>query len=221
VPRRPLAVVSAGITLVPLVVLRWRGLQAGGAGRSLVYFSCLGAGFMLAEIGLIQRFVLLLGHQTYAVTVVLFGLLAGAGLGSLASGRLPLSSPRPLRLALLGLILVIGGYAFGLSGVFEAAAPLSFALRLTIALLLLVVLGFLLGMPFPTALRALSARHAPLIAWGIGVNGFASVLAGTLAVPLAMVVGFRAVLMLGALAYGVAALSAPVGVRDAAGPGRR
>ena len=34
---------------------------------------------MLIEIGLMQRFVLFLGHPVYALTVVLFTLLLGGG----------------------------------------------------------------------------------------------------------------------------------------------
>ena len=42
------------------------------------------------EIGLMHHFVLLLGHQSYSVTVVLFGLLVGASIGSMLSERFPL-----------------------------------------------------------------------------------------------------------------------------------
>ena len=54
-------------------------------GRPLAYFACLGAGFMLIEVALLQRFVLLLGHPVYSLTVTLFSLLLGTGIGSLLS----------------------------------------------------------------------------------------------------------------------------------------
>src|SRR6185312_8390753 len=78
-------VLATVLILLPLVALRWRGLGVPGAGRGVLYFACLGAGFMLVEIGIIQRFVLFLGHQSYAIIVVLFTLLLGAGAGSLWS----------------------------------------------------------------------------------------------------------------------------------------
>ena len=37
---------------------------------------------MLIEVALLQRFVLLLGHPVYSLTVTLFSLLLGTGLGS-------------------------------------------------------------------------------------------------------------------------------------------
>ena len=54
----------------------------------LVYFGALGAGFMLIEVAVLQRFVLLLGHPVYSLTVTLFSLLLGTGLGAAWSRRL-------------------------------------------------------------------------------------------------------------------------------------
>ena len=51
----------------------------------LLYFIAVGLGYILVEIAFIQRFVLFLGHPTYALTVVVFLLLLASGGGSLAS----------------------------------------------------------------------------------------------------------------------------------------
>jgi hypothetical protein len=206
-----LAGVSAVFTLLPLVVLRRRGLRSQGASRSIGYFACLGGAFMLLEIGLIARFVLLLGHQSYAITVVLFGFMLGAGLGSFFSARISISSRRPLGVAIAILVSVICLYGVALGPLFDAVAAGSFGLRLTVALVLLVGLGFLLGIPFPTALRALETRGSPMVAWAIGVNGFASVIGSSVAIPIAMLLGFRFLLLLAALLYGVAIALAPLG----------
>ena len=50
-----------------------------GLGASAAYFACLGAAFMLIEVALLQRFVLLLGHPVYSLTVTLLSLLLGTG----------------------------------------------------------------------------------------------------------------------------------------------
>jgi hypothetical protein len=57
-----------------------------GVAPALVYFSCLGAGFMLVEVALMQTFIRFLGHPTFALTVVLFVLLLAGGVGSLYCG---------------------------------------------------------------------------------------------------------------------------------------
>lgn len=202
-----LGAIAIAFILLPLLAFRARGLNAAGAGRVLVYFSCLGAGFMLVEIGLIQRFVLLLGHQSYAVTVVLLGLLVGAGVGSLWSSRLDADS-RPW-LPFAAIVGVVLAYAVALGHLFLLAAPLPFAWRLALALLLVVGLGLLLGIPFPTALRRVQQTSPQLGAWAIGVNGFASVLGSTAAVPLAMLAGLRAVLLLGLALYVLALVAYP------------
>ena len=42
---------------------------------------------MLIEVSVLQRFVLLLGHPVYSLTVTLFSLLLGTGLGAAWSRR--------------------------------------------------------------------------------------------------------------------------------------
>ena len=209
-----ISAVAALCILAPLVVFQRRGLRLPGATSALVYFICLGVGFMAVEIGLFHRFVLLLGHQSYAVTVVLFGLLLGASLGSALSSRL--AGRRRVQLALAALVGAILVYGTALDAVFARAAAAPFAARLGLSLALLVLLGLGLGIPFPAGLRALGARGAPLVAWAIGVNGFASVIGATLAVPVALLSGLRFLLLAGAALYALALLVLPTRDEEAA-----
>jgi spermidine synthase len=202
-----LALASLVFIFVPLAVLRRRGLALPGAPRALIYFTCLGTGFMLVEIGLFHRFVLLLGHQSYAVTVVLFGLLAGAATGSALSSRL--TQRRSVRGAIAVLVVLIAFFAVGLGPPFAAAASAPFIGRLALSFGLLFVLGAGLGLPFPSGLRLLRERSLPLVAWAIGVNGFASVVGSSLAVPIALVVGLQTLMLTGAVLYVLAALALP------------
>ena len=87
-----ISAVLVGLFIIgPLLVAGER--PAPGWGPWLMYFGALGAGFMLLEVALLQRFVLLLGHPVYSLTVTLFSLLLGTGLGSLVSRRI--ASPCP------------------------------------------------------------------------------------------------------------------------------
>src|SRR5207248_11051823 len=78
--------------------------RAHGWPAWLVYFGALGAGFMLIEVSVLQRFVLLLGHPVYSLTVTLFSLLLGTGIGAAWSRRATDAGLR--RLASIALLLV-------------------------------------------------------------------------------------------------------------------
>src|SRR5436309_11981175 len=77
----------------------------------LSYFIAVGLGYILVEITLIQRFVLFLGHPTYALTVVIFLMLLASGAGSLSARRWStrLSTLRPVLLTIVvGVIAYLG-----------------------------------------------------------------------------------------------------------------
>jgi hypothetical protein len=199
---------------VPLVLFKARGIAVRANLPFAVYFAALGAGFILAEIGLIQRYVLFLGHQAYAFPAVIGGLLVTAGIGSLWSARLQGAPHRVIGGAVAVAALVIAGHQLLLSWLFELTAELPLAGRLAVAIAALVPLGVPLGMLFPTGL-ALVRRTSPLfVPWACGINGVFSVLGTTIAVPGAMMYGFPAMAGVAAGVYAVAALiTAPVARR--------
>lgn len=74
-----------------------------------------------------------------------------------------------------------------------------------------------MGIPFPLGLWRFEARDGPaLVAWGLGLNGFMGVLGSLIAIPLAMVFGFRAVLLGATAIYLLAAASFARATEDAA-----
>jgi hypothetical protein len=107
--------------LLLLVLPGWVMERSGVSSRSLLgwgslYFAAIGAGFMLIENVLIQRFVLYLGHPSYATTVIIASLLLGMGVGSMAAARIGVSRLArwgflvPVVLALL--VVVLPGIAW-------------------------------------------------------------------------------------------------------------
>ena len=172
----------------------------------LAYFGALGAGFMLLEVALLQRFVLLLGHPVYSLTVTLFSLLLGTGMGSLISRRIPPDRVKTVTVrALVAVLIVAAASPLVLPRIIDAAIPFPLPVRIALATSILIPLGLLLGIPLPGGMRLLAARRADLIPWGWGINGALSVLGATLAVFIAMNWGFSATLLIGALIYGAAA----------------
>ena len=169
---------------------------------SLLYFIAIGLGYILAEIAFIQRFVLFLGHPTYALTVVIFLMLLASGAGSVMSRRwLPNTSRVWLPLVLTIVLLAV--YVFALPPLLRNLVGLAFALKLLISGLILIPLGFLMGMPFPTGLRALAdaAQKNNSIEWAWALNAASSVLGSVLAMVIAIQWGLGVTLACGALAY--------------------
>jgi spermidine synthase len=198
------AFVVVAFILGPLLLVRRR--LDGTARRArlpfLLYFACLGAGFIVIEVVLIQKCVLFLGHPAYALTVVLFALLLWSGLGSFASGRFPDAVlVRPLRWAILAVAGLVVLAVLLLSPLFYALVHLAAPWRILITVAALAPLGLALGMPMPTGIRLLHQRAPELIPWAWGVNGAASVLGSVGAVALAMVAGFDLALLVGAGLY--------------------
>src|SRR6185436_12220917 len=98
----------------------------------------LGAGFMLIEVALLQRFVLLLGHPVYSLTVTLFSVLLGTGIGSLVSRRI--SDARLLQAAQVALFAVVGVAILAivaLPPIIQSTISASHTVRILLAVLLI------------------------------------------------------------------------------------
>lgn len=192
-----------GFLVVPLALRAGSGAHATG----LLYFVAVGLGYILVEIAFIQRFVLFLGHPTYALTVVVFLLLLSSGAGSLASRRW-LGENQSAWLPLLLIVAALIPYVFLLPGVLNALVGLPFVAKLVVSGVVLVPLGFAMGMPFPTGLRALAQSSATLssgrenvVEWAWAMNAAASVLGSVLAMVIAIQFGLNLTLTCGAIAY--------------------
>lgn len=191
---------SGGLILLPLVIGHKSPRSTLRAPRSalryLLYFSLLGLGFLFVEIPLLQRFILYLGQPAYAFAVVVGALLVASGAGSryLADRIWP-----PLGLALLaGLIFV---YPVLLPLLFEGTFGLPLAGRMAMTGLALAPLGLLMGTPFPQGLAQARQSAPDLLPWIWAVNGCASVISAVLAPMVAIDLGFRVVMLIGAGAY--------------------
>jgi hypothetical protein len=175
--------------------------------RWLAYFGMLGAGFMLIEVALLQRFVLLLGHPVYSLTVTLFSVLLGTGVGSLASRRInDTALLRTIQFVLLGIVCVAILGIVALPAAIRTAISASHAARIALTVLLIAPAGVLMGMPLPAGIRLMASRDAALVPWAWGMNGALSVIGATLAVFIAMNWGFSVTLATGAAIYLTAAV---------------
>jgi hypothetical protein len=78
--------------------------------------------------------------------------------------------------------------------------------RVTLAILLIMPLGILLGIPFPTGIDIISRQAPSLIPWAWGVNGFFTVIGSVVAIMLSMMTGFQSVLWIAIATYLVSML---------------
>ncbi len=194
-----LAVVALALLLffLPFPLTRWLRPRPG-FWRGSAFFATIGLGFMLVEVAWVQRFILLLGHPSLAVTVALGSLLLGAGLGSLGSQRLdPTRARRWGFLAPLGMAAVNAA----LGPISTAVLGWSWPLRAATTIGLLAPCGILLGCFFPLGMVRFGEPHK---AWFWAVNGAASVVASVVSLALAMELGFCRVADLGVGLYVVA-----------------
>jgi len=200
-----LTLMGISVLLVLLFIvspLIFSARPASGWGRWLIYFGALGAGFMLLEVALLQRFVLLLGHPVYSLTVTLFSLLLGTGLGSFLSRRIAADRVRPVAIRMLVAVAAVALVsAFALPPIIDVAIAWPLTIRVLVAAALLVPTGVLLGIPLPAGMRLVAVRRPEIIPWGWGMNGAFSVVGATVAVFVAMNWGFFCTLSIAALVY--------------------
>ena len=194
-------VATVMVLLAPPMVLGTRLPRQPGVRGFLLYFLFIGAGYILIEVALIQKFVLFLGHPTYALTVVIFSLLVSSGMGSAASRRI-LGKDESRLIKALGCVALLGALlALVTSSLLSALVGLPLPVKAAITIALIAPLGFVMGMPFPTALQRLEHWHAPSVRWAWSLNAASSVLGSVGALVCAIYFGLVQTLIIGSLFY--------------------
>jgi hypothetical protein len=202
------AVLAILFILAPLFLLRKRNVDGRGRARTLAAFGALGLGYIVIEVGLIQRFTLFLGSPVIVFSTVLATLLTASGAGA-GFARRYRSSNAPFRACLAAAAAALATWLIG-PRVVAIGLAWPTGMRVVAAVLMLAPAGFVMGMPFPLLVRRLEATHPERISWAWGVNGFASVVGSIAAVVLGMTAGYSAVLAAGFACY----LAAAVAARD-------
>jgi SAM-dependent methyltransferase len=198
-----LLVISVFAVLAFLIVPLLLQTEHAGNPASVLYFVAIGLGYILVEVTFIQRFVLFLGHPTYALTVVVFLMLLSSGAGSVISKKW-IARPQRVWAPLLITAAALVVYVWMLPFILNRLVGWPFTAKLVISALLLAPLGFAMGMPFPGGLRALAASHDATgnpIEWAWAMNAASSVLGSVLAIVIAIQFGLNVTLMCGAAAY--------------------
>jgi hypothetical protein len=195
------------IVSLPPLVLR-QGLPRGkGVMPALFFFLCIGAGYILIQVALIQKFVLFLGHPTYALTVIIFSMLISSGVGSYWSKPLVRADIFRLYVALAVIAGAIIGLSLIVGPIAESGVALARPLKILISIALICPAGFVMGMPFPTGLTLLERVMPAAVRWAWAINAASSVLGSAGAIFLAIYIGIQATLIIGGICYLAAAIS--------------
>ncbi len=202
----------AGLLRVLLSRRRWRARNSllrsfsskPELKRFLLIFFLLGQAFMLIEIALFQKLMLHIGQPVLALSVLLFSLLLGVGIGSLLSSRVKKHRDSYVAAASLAISLLTILYA-----IFSHRAFSFDSSPVLIATSLLIPLGIVLGFPFPLSIRLMKDANLQdkiHLMWGI--NGITSVLGSSLAMIVGILFGFTYALIIGALLYIIVGVTA-------------
>jgi hypothetical protein len=193
-------------TIVVPVLLRSDRRQIGSSVGLSVYFAAIGMGFMLIEISQMQRLIILLGHPTYSLSVVLFTLLLASGLGAATTGRMDVSR-RGITMRfglLLGVLVLIGMTTPFLTHTLAASHT---PVRVLAAIATLFPVGLVLGTAFPIGIKTAGESRRGITPWLWSINGATSVCASVLAVVLAMAWGIQFAWWTGVICYVIAMLA--------------
>lgn len=206
-------VAVAIILLLPPFLLGTKLPRERSVQSFLLYFLAIGVGYILIEVALIQKFVLFLGHPTYALTVVIFSMLISSGLGSFLSRRLIGDANHRLAIVLAIAAALVGLLAATVQPILTAGVGLPLFVKIVATVLMIAPAGFVMGIPFPTGLRLLERRHAASVRWAWSLNAAASVLGSVGALVLALYLGLVETLLIGAALYvcaGAVVLASPL-----------
>ena len=172
--------------------------------KYLLYFCCLGFGYILLQICLIQKFTLFLGQPSITLLTVVSTMLVSSGIGSYFSGKLFANNKK--RLYLIFGIIVLLVLIIGILNPFfyETFVRMDLVWRIITSVLIIIPLGFFMGMPFPIGISLILPGEKRFVAFAWGVNGFFSVIGTIIAIITAMIYGFMFVFILGAVIYIIA-----------------
>jgi predicted membrane-bound spermidine synthase len=170
----------------------------------VIYFAALGAGFILIELALLQKLILLLGNPTMTFAILLFTMLLSSGIGSLISTKIIKNGTKNLTWAILGIVAIGLVYVVLLPDMIYSVIAENFATKIAISVGLLFPIGFLMGIPLPTGMRVLKSNFANHIPWMWAINGAFSVFGAVASVILGIILGASYAMSLGIIIYLVA-----------------
>jgi hypothetical protein len=161
----------------------------------------LGFAYIAVEVNLIQKFSLFLGHPSYSLTTTLATMLAASRFGSLLSGQWKIAENKKVALAVAVITAFVIVASLGIAPLFDTLIALPLTFRLLVAVLIISIPGFFMGIPFPVGLSTIKRRVSDFVPWAWALNSGATVIGTLGALLLAMTMGFQLVFLVAAGMY--------------------
>jgi hypothetical protein len=199
---------AAGLILISIpVIFGWRTAFSRYPGKSqtILYFACLGFGYITVEVGLIAQFIQALSNATVSASVLITGMLVFSGIGSFASDKYAGSARTtlPKIFIMIGALLIT--YSLILNPILNAIGGLPYTIRLLCCFALIAPPAFLMGFPMATGMGVLTRlKKENMFLWAWGVNGCFSVIGAALVPIIATSFGLAAVIATAGIAYLIA-----------------
>jgi hypothetical protein len=163
---------------------------------SLLYFSCLGLGYMAVEILAIKRGGLLIAQPARAAALVLAPFLLFSGLGSFTAGK--------VGRGWLGgkwIFPAIAAATVVLYFIIPILIPVSEPLRSVFLVILACPLATMMGLPLPLGLGAGDRLREVSVPWAWAVSGYTSAIGSSLAGVLSVTAGHGSLVVVGICCY--------------------
>jgi hypothetical protein len=189
------------ILLLPLLRIRSFGGDKRRIPKIMIYFACLGLGFLFIEMALIERFSVFLNSATTSFSVVLAGMLVFSGLGSWFSSRFVDKAGKGIRFAVFLIAVSVAAYILFLFPMIQALSGLPLVVKGIVTLIVIAPVSFALGMPYPLGLSTMKEHTGSLLPWAYAINGAFSVIATPVASIVSVSNGFAALFVVSIILY--------------------
>ncbi len=203
--------ICIGIIALPLLMFTVyfggaRSTPTGGRLYAVVYFLSIGFAFLFLEISWLAFFRRIVGDPFLTVVIVFTGLLFSAGMGSLRIGKVGSRLEIVILKAAFRILLILLLYETVVPYLMFPIAQTPAPVRYGIALAMVSLPGYWMGVFFPIGLRMVQRHGQSFVPLAWASNGFASVIASPLAQLLSMSFGFPLLFILAGIFYLFAAL---------------
>jgi hypothetical protein len=214
-----LALILGAFVIFLPTIRKKEAVQVCSRPRMVIYFACLGLGFVLITMALIERCAYFLNDTTTAVAVVFFAMLFFSGCGSYRTSMLDPFSDRGIKWAVVRVITCLILYIFILTPVLSVLIPLSPLIKITTMLIVIAPVAFTIGLTFPLGLACLREQTGFFLPWAFGIYGIFCVIAFPLANLIAVAWGVHVHLFVAVFLYFIALWSYPSMGQGPAGKG--